>query len=396
MGEDRAGLIAMLSRVISNAGYNIIDIEQSAPHGLFYIIMVIEPTSTAIDEPIKFFNNRFDEIAAGTNLSISIGPFKGGIRKESKNWLRAIFVGPDQPGMISAISDFMGKNNANIHRLNMISRGQIIASEMLIDISGVLPEKIIEGRFNEGLKGLGKTLGVDIIIEEQEIYKKKRKLLILDLDENMVQVNDLHQFFSSLTILNGEKHRIAEVLSSGNYHEIKKALTPQLEGMNSETLNKLLELVKISPGTEELIRALKLMNYTIALISSSLNQFTELIKDRLNLEYAFGNALHVKNGLLTGNFISALQISQKKKDRLVDWLATMEKVPEAEIYQFGLEEKDPVLSQTADLKVVVDFDYETVKRTISSDQCTPIQFLAILANIGVSLKQLEDLKPFLL
>ena len=85
MGRDRIGLVAMLSRVVSNAGYNIIDFEQSSPHGIFSLIMIIEPTIKAIDKPMDFFHERFNEIAAGTQLTISINPFKGGLRKESKS-----------------------------------------------------------------------------------------------------------------------------------------------------------------------------------------------------------------------------------------------------------------------------------------------------------------------
>ncbi|MHA2049382.1 MAG: ACT domain-containing protein, partial [Promethearchaeota archaeon] len=87
MGQDRAGLIAMITEVVANGGYNIIDFEQSAPHGLFYMIMIIEPTEKAFSEPVKYFNERFQEISSGTDLIISIKPFQGGIRKGTKSWL---------------------------------------------------------------------------------------------------------------------------------------------------------------------------------------------------------------------------------------------------------------------------------------------------------------------
>ena len=83
MGQDRPGLIAMLTKVIANGGFNIIDVEQSAPHGLFYIIMIIELTDKAVTNPLKYFNERFQELSAGSDLNISIKPFKGGIRKKA-------------------------------------------------------------------------------------------------------------------------------------------------------------------------------------------------------------------------------------------------------------------------------------------------------------------------
>ena len=156
MGKDRAGLIAMLTKIVAKANFNIIDIEQSAPHGLFYIIMIIEPTKKAIDNPLMYFSERFEELAAGTDLNISIKPFSGGLRKSSKSWLSFIFVGPDQAGLIATFSDYAGKNNANIHKLQMISRGQIIACESLLDISGI---EISREIFIDNLKSLGNDLG---------------------------------------------------------------------------------------------------------------------------------------------------------------------------------------------------------------------------------------------
>ena len=62
-----------------------------------------------------------------------------------------------------------------------------------------------------------------------------------------------------------------------------------MEGMDIDTIKNIIDSVVISPGTEEIIRALQLMQYTIALLSNSLILFTDILKTRLNLEYAFGN-----------------------------------------------------------------------------------------------------------
>jgi len=389
MGQDRAGLIAILSKVVADANFNIIDIEQSAPHGLFYLIMIIEPTKNAISDPIEYFNEHFKELSAGIDLNISIKPFDGGIRKSLKSWLSLIFVGPDRPGLISALSNYAGKNNANIQRLNMISRGEIIACECLLDISSLT---ISKDEVITGLSSLGHELGLQIIIESKNVFKKQvNKLLIMDLDENLIQVQGFMQFLSDVDFTESELKKIKKIISVDNNQEMKKLSISCLKGMEIEILKQIISSIIIYPGTEEFIRALKLMQYRIALISNSISFFIDLLKEQLNLEYAFGNAIEIDNGIITGRFIEKIEINSQKKQKLINWLATMEKIPEAEVIKFGLseKEKDSMLAHSADLKIEIGFNYNTLKNLLNQSKCSISQIISVFIAIGIQNSQLK-------
>ncbi|MFX1502627.1 MAG: ACT domain-containing protein [Promethearchaeota archaeon] len=394
MGQDRPGLIAMLTKVVANGGFNIIDIEQSAPHGFFYIIMIIEPTDKAVAKPLTYFNERFQELSAGSDLNISIKSFKGGIRKSTKLWLSFVFVGPDKPGLIATFSNYAGQNNANIHKLNMISRGQIIACESLLNISDL---EISRDSFIQGLRNLGDDLGLQIIIESENVLMKKtRKLLILDLDENLIQIQGLNIFLKEIQLKESDKQLFQKLKGTKNSQELRKLGVEALVGMDINILNQIISSIRISPGTEEFIRALKLMQYTIALISNSLSLFTDLLKNRLNLEYAFGNALEVSNGKITGKYVKNLEITTQKKERLINWLAVMEKIPEMEVIQFGLDNnnKDPILSHSAGLKISISFNYDEVKKIIQQHNMTASQILGLFISIGMIDSQIDEIREF--
>lgn len=388
MGQDRAGLIAVLSKVISKAGYNIIDIEQSAPHGIFYIIMIIEPTEKSIHDPINYFSERFEELSAGTQLNISISPFKGGLRKESKNWRKVIFVGPDRPGMIATISDFTGKNNVNIHRMNMIARGEIIACEILLDVSEIIDDI---PHFNEELKKLTDKIGVQLIVEAENVFEGRKKLLILDLNENLIVIQNLKDFIKDLPFNQPSKELLQKLKKQSNQKDYKNHFIEYLKDLDIEFLKSIITTVKISPGTEEMIRAFKLMNYKIALISNSLNYFVDILKERLSLDYAFSTTLEIKNGICTGKFVKSLEIDGKKKSNLVNWLATMEKIPDVEIYEYGLDEKEPMFSHSAGLKISIDFDYKKISELIKNKKIRTEQVLALFILIGLEESQVNNL-----
>ena len=393
MGRDRAGLIAMLSKIIANAGYNIIDIEESAPHGIFWIILVIEPTEKALSNAQEYFKQRFDEVSAGSELDIYIRKYIGGLRRESKLWTRIVFVGPDRPGIIATIADYVGKNNANIQKMNMIARGEIIASEILIDISEI---EVSIREFHNGIRELGKKIGLQVIIESEDIFKKKkRKLMVMDLDQNLISIQGLENFIQKLKIYNISNPLIEQIKNIEDKEKLKELGLKLMKDMQINTINEILCTLRISPGTEELIRALKLMNYHIAIISNSISLFIEKIKNRLELEYAFGETIEIKEGKITGQYVKDLKITPRKKVRLINWLANMEKVPEAEISHFALDEKDPLFSHFVDLKVVISFDWDKIESLISSGKCTILQILGLLLNIGMHDLQLMAMKKFL-
>ena len=113
-GLDKRGIIASISKVMFNAGYNIVDAKQHVVHGQFLLIFVIEPTEKLVSNPIDFLKERFDEITAGTEMNISVKKFRGGLHANVKKLARVAWFGPDRPGMIAAISNLMGKNEINI------------------------------------------------------------------------------------------------------------------------------------------------------------------------------------------------------------------------------------------------------------------------------------------
>lgn len=216
--------------------------------------------------------------------------------------------------------------------------------------------------------------------------------MILDLDENQLYIQGINTFLDDISLSEKINQMIDNIKKKSNLIEIKRLSLQYLQGLNVTGLNEIISTVKISPGTEEMIYAMKLMEYTIALMSNSLNFFTDLVKVRLNLEYAFGNAIEVKNNVITGKFVESLEMNPQKKLRLINWLATMEKVPEPEVHTFGSDDRDPLLSNTAGLKLTIGFDFSQLRKWIKEKRFTVEQILAVLINVAGSDELIDKIK----
>jgi phosphoserine phosphatase len=246
------------------------------------------------------------------------------------------------------------------------------------------------------LKSLGSDLGLQIIVESEDIFKKKsKKLMVLDLSENLIQIQGFSQFLNDIS-LEKNKQITRQFKSRKLGSELKEYCLNNLKGIKIDKLIKIISQIVISPGTEEFIRALKLMQYSIALISGSLSFFTDFLKKSLNLEYSFGNAIEIEEGIITGKYIKNLKIDHAKKLQLINWLASMEKIPEEEVVQFGLDEfdKDNFLSQSADLKINITFNYKSLIKAIQDGKFTPDQILSLFIIIGMQESQIEEIFNF--
>lgn len=217
--------------------------------------------------------------------------------------------------------------------------------------------------------------------------------MVLDLSENLIQIQGFSQFLNDISL---EKNKQIQFKSRKLGSELKEYCLNNLKGIKIDKLIKIISQIVISPGTEEFIRALKLMQYSIALISGSLSFFTDFLKKSLNLEYSFGNAIEIEEGIITGKYIKNLKIDHSKKLQLINWLASMEKIPEEEVVQFGLDEfdKDNFLSQSADLKINITFNYKSLIKAIQDGKFTPDQILSLFIIIGMQESQIEEIFNF--
>jgi phosphoserine phosphatase len=68
---------------------------------------------------------------------------------------------------------------------------------------------------------------------------------------------------------------------------------------------------------------LKRLGYTLALVTGGFQFFADHLKDRLELDYAFGNQLEIKGSSLTGR-IKGDVIDAAQKARLLNWIADRE------------------------------------------------------------------------
>ena len=150
-------------------------------------------------------------------------------------------------------------------------------------------------------------------------------LLAMDMDSTLITIECIDE----IADFTGKKAEVSAVTASAMRGEIDwpeslRQRVALLAGLEASALQRVYdERLKLSPGAEILIAAAKKNGVKLLLVSGGFTFFTERLKARLNVDYAFANVLEIVNGKLTGNVIGPFCDADSKARHLRETAAAL-------------------------------------------------------------------------
>ncbi|MDD5612652.1 MAG: phosphoserine phosphatase SerB, partial [Gallionella sp.] len=144
-------------------------------------------------------------------------------------------------------------------------------------------------------------------------------LLVMDMDSTLISIECIDE----IADMQGLKPQVAEITESAMRGEIDFAESLRrrvalLEGLDESALQRVYdERLKLNPGAEQMLAAMKANNIKTMLVSGGFLFFTERLKPRLGLDYTHANQLEIVDGKLTGKVLGQVFDAQGKADWLV-------------------------------------------------------------------------------
>ncbi len=155
-------------------------------------------------------------------------------------------------------------------------------------------------------------------------------LLVMDMDSTLISIECIDEIADMYHL----KPQVAAITESAMRGEIDFAESlcrrvALLEGLDEGALMRVYdERLKLNPGAETMLSALKKHGIKTLLVSGGFVFFTERLKKRLGLDYAHANTLEIVNGKLTGKVLGHILDAQGKAERLVHTRNELELKPE--------------------------------------------------------------------
>ncbi|HID42569.1 MAG TPA: phosphoserine phosphatase SerB [Archaeoglobaceae archaeon] len=335
-------MIYRISKILAENSINIVDIEQTVIQGLFVMFIVgdIEKSRISLDELKK----KLYEEAEKTGLKIQVSPFRKQLGDDKKLYTLTV-LGKDRIGIVHGITKILYRHGINIEKTTLTARDNLISIEFLVDLRGSNITEV-KRRLKEDVE----DFGLDIVVQPYSTFKSKR-LIVFDMDSTIVDA----EIIVELARAAGVEKEIEELTRKAmegemNFEEALKERVRLLKGLPVNVLEKIYSEIKLTEGAKELIRSLKNSGYKVALVSGGFTYFTERLKKELDLDYAFGNELEIKDGILTGN-IKGRIIDSKEKARIIDELARKEGIDKDFVVAVGDGANDRIMIENAGIGI---------------------------------------------
>ncbi|MDZ4330010.1 MAG: phosphoserine phosphatase SerB, partial [Flavobacterium sp.] len=222
---------------------------------------------------------------------------------------------------LAAVTRILSNQNLNIDaikrltgRVSIIDKEEFPRSCIQLSVTGTIVDKtFMTASFME----ISRTLDVDISFQEDNMYRRNRRLVCFDMDSTLIQTEVIDEL-AELAGVGEQVKAITEAAMNGeiDFSESFKQRMALLEGLSEEVLQSVAENLPITKGAHRLMKALKYYGYKTAILSGGFTYFGHYLQKELGIDYVHANELEIKDGKLTGNYIGEIVDGKKKAEYL--------------------------------------------------------------------------------
>ncbi|TNE93099.1 MAG: phosphoserine phosphatase SerB, partial [Gammaproteobacteria bacterium] len=351
-GEDKPGITSAVSRVLDEHGADILDIGQAVIHdnlNLGILAKIPEGQSPEkVQKEILYSLHAMD-------MKVRFQP----ISEESyEHWVA-------QQGKPRHIVTLLARRVAAHHiaRVTAVTVTQGLNIDKITRLSGRVPLEHIEantkacvefslrgepddlGALRASLLELSTELDIDIAYQEDNIYRRNRRLVVFDMDSTLIEAEVIDELAREAGV-GDEVAAITEAAMRGelDFNASFSKRLGLLQGLDASVLDAISARLKLTEGAELLISNLRRLGYKTAILSGGFDFFARRIQEQLGIDYVYANQLEIEGGKVTGRVTGEVVDGQRKAQLLRD-IAARENISLEQVIAVGDGANDlPMLS----------------------------------------------------
>lgn len=323
-GQDKPGLTSALTDVLAQYGAKVLDIGQANIHNTLSLGILFEieagEKSAAVLKDLLF---RAYELGITAKFKpVTSEDYEDWVGLQGKNKYIITLLGEKLSAeQISAVTKVVSDKKLNIDaikrltgRISLVKEDEYPRSSIELSVRGHIEDK---AEFTEKFMQISRDLDVDIAFQEDNIYRRNRRLVCFDMDSTLIQTEVIDEL-AELAGVGAKVKAITESAMQGeiDFNESFKKRMALLEGLSEDVLRNVAINLPITKGARRLINTLKNYGYKTAILSGGFTYFGNYLQKELGIDYVHANELEIKNGALTGGYIGEIVDGNKKAEFL--------------------------------------------------------------------------------
>lgn len=323
-GQDKPGVTAGLTSVLATYDAIILDIGQADIHDTLSLGILFEIEAGSNSGPV-LKDLLFKGYELGINVKfipISIDDYEKWVKAQSKKRYIINILGETLTAtQLAAVAKIMSDQELNIDsikrltgRVSIVEADEYPRSCIQLSVSGKIVDKSV---MTANFMDISRALDVDISFQEDNIYRRNRRLVCFDMDSTLIQTEVIDEL-AELAGVGQQVKSITEAAMNGeiDFNESFKQRMALLEGLSEDVLQTVAENLPITKGAHRLMKALKYYGYKTAILSGGFTYFGHYLQKELGIDYVHANELEIKDGKLTGKYIGEIVNGEKKAEYL--------------------------------------------------------------------------------
>jgi len=323
-GQDKPGLTSGLTSVLADYGAKVLDIGQANIHDTLSLGILFEieagKKSAAVLKDLLF---KAYELGITAKFSpITLQDYEKWVGLQGKDRYIITILGEKLAAeQISEVTKIISEKNLNIDsikrltgRLSLVKKEEYPRASIQLSIRGKIDDKT---DFTKKMMDVSRVLDVDIAFQEDNIFRRNRRLVCFDMDSTLIQTEVIDEL-AELAGVGAEVKAITESAMQGeiDFNESFEKRMKLLKGLSEDVLHDVAVNLPITKGARRLVDTLHSYGFKTAILSGGFTYFGHYLKEKLDIDYVYANQLEIKDGLLTGNYLGEIVDGNKKADYL--------------------------------------------------------------------------------
>ena len=324
-GMDRPGITASITAVLAEFDVNVLDIGQSVIHDSLSLGMLVEIPESIVDEQIvkAAIQKTIDELNLIVRfVDISLSSYENWVGQQGKaRHIVTLLSRRITAHQISRLSRLVADSGLNIDKITRLSGRVPLESigsdgQACVEFSLRGPVADLTALRREFME-LADEIDVDIAYQENNVYRRNRRLVAFDMDSTLIQA----EVIDELAKRAGVGKQVAAITERAMHGEMdfKESLTQRvalLKGLPESALAEVAATLRLTDGVERLMSTLKRLGYKTAILSGGFTYFGRVLQRRFGFDYVFSNDLEIENGIITGKLASDIVDGERKASLL--------------------------------------------------------------------------------
>ena len=358
IGFDKPGVTSAVTDVLGKYGAYVQDIGQSNLHhqlNLSILIRVDDPSKSGdMIKEVLFCCSRLEMIVRFTPLSEEEYAAWVG-RQEQERYVITMLAREINARHIARVTELVAQRQLNIDNIlrlsdrpNMDTPVEKRHACMEFSLRGNLHDR---EALQRELIEVSREEGIDISFQRDDIFRRNRRLICLDLDSTIIQTEVIDELAMRAGV--GEQVKAITLSAMRGEIDFKESFTRRvalLKGLDASVRQDIIDHLPITEGADRLFSVLKKCGFKIAILSGGFMFVGRYLQERFGVDYVYANELEVEDGKFTGKYIGDV-VDATRKAELLSLIAQVEHIDLAQVIAVGDGANDLKMLGTAGLGI---------------------------------------------